>query len=84
MPIERVSSVYRASNQPKGFNSCHKSKRVKITELGINKPKVKRENKIRRKPLSPWLIIGGFIVGVCLFNWFVETVAPLIKILIIG
>lgn len=42
MPIERISSVYRTNNQYKGFNSYHQSKRIKITELPIDKPVVKR------------------------------------------
>jgi hypothetical protein len=45
MPVKRISSVYRANNQYKGFNSYFvgkKKKSFKITELPINKPKVKR------------------------------------------
>ena len=72
MPIEKVSSVYRANNQYKGFNSYHQSKRIKITELPIDKPKVKRKEKPNTEHrLSSWLLVGGFFIVYGLLNGWI-------------
>ena len=42
-------------------------KPYKITALPLNRPKVKRKNKILTK-LSPWIISVGFVVFVALMG----------------
>ena len=72
MPVERISSVYRANNQYKGFNSYHQSKRIKITELPIDKPKVEQEEKPNAKRrLSSWLMVAGFFIVYGLLNGWI-------------
>ena len=72
MPVERISSVYRANNQYKGFNSHHRSKQIKITELPIDTPKAKRKEKSNTEHrLSSWLIVGGFILVYGLLNGWI-------------
>jgi len=65
MPIERISSVYRANNRYKGFNSYHKSKRIKITELPINEPVV--EESVWGRPWH-YVVIIAVLVGIGLLN----------------
>ncbi len=62
MRVERISSVYRANNQCKGFNSYHvgKKKRIKITELPLDKPKVKRS--VWGKPMDYIKILIALVV----------------------
>jgi hypothetical protein len=50
------------------MDKVHRDKPYKITALPLDSPKVKPENKIQRKSLSPWLITLGAILFVMLMN----------------
>jgi hypothetical protein len=70
--INPVSPIIATSNhrKPRGYNSYQNSD-FKITtlppELTLNKPK----NKTWTELLSPWLIVGGFLLVYGLLNGWI-------------
>ena len=66
MPIEKISSVYRANNQYKGFNSYFvgmKKRAYKIESVPVDKSVV--EESVWGKPMD-YVIIIAVLVGICL------------------
>ena len=66
--IPKVSSVYKANNQPKGFNSYYKRETVKISTLPSDMTVGKSKKKSWTELLSPWIIVFIIILAVGLLD----------------
>jgi len=88
MPVERVSLVFNLKNPPPRIPNylrrytpeidkeeawqAYLTDAYKITELPLDRPKVKQEEKPNTKRrLGSWLIVGGFILVYGLLNGWI-------------